>query len=69
MEPALAVFFLVLGIPSVIWPYKIARFEERFDAIGSKRSWSEVEPAQWRVTLTCGIGIALVAVAVLGLLG
>ncbi len=40
-----------------------ARFEERIDAVGSKRS--EVEPAEWRVSLTRRFGIA---VALFGIL-
>jgi len=44
-----------------IKPYELSRFEERLDAIGSKRSWSEVEPADWTVALTrvFGVGITL----------
>ena len=65
MDPVLAVFLLAIGIPNAVWPYKFAKFEERIDSIGSKRSWSEVEPADWKVALTrvVGIGIALFALA------
>jgi hypothetical protein len=58
---ALALFLLGFGIPNAVWPYRLARFEERLDSIGSKRSWSEVEPADWKVTLTrvAGIGMAV----------
>jgi len=38
----------------------MARFEERLDAIGSKRSWGAVEPAEWKVVLTRVAGGALV---------
>ncbi|WP_248516593.1 hypothetical protein [Salinarchaeum laminariae] len=55
-------FLLALGLIAVAWPYEVARFEERLDAIGSKRSWSEVEPADWRVLLTRGIGVLFVLV-------
>ena len=61
MEPVLAAFLLVFGVPGAIWPYKLSRFEEQMDSIGSKRSWSEVEPADWKVALTriMGVGMAL----------
>jgi hypothetical protein len=52
---------IVAGVFALIWPYKLARLEEQFDSIGSKRSWSEVEPADWKVTFTRVTG----AVAVL----
>ena len=61
MDPVLALFLLAIGIPNAVWPYKFAKFEEQMDSIGSKRSWSEVEPADWKVALTriVGVGIAL----------
>ena len=61
MDPVLALFLLAIGIPNAVWPYKFARFEEQMDSIGSKRSWSEVEPADWKVALTriVGAGMAL----------
>jgi hypothetical protein len=65
---AYAVFGVVLGPLMALYPYRVARFEERLDAIGSKRSWSEVEPADWKVMLTkvVGAGMALFGVAILG---
>ena len=62
----LGALIVAFGLVNVVWPYKVARFEEQLDAIGSKRSWDEVEPAEWKVTLTRGIGvvIALFGVAV-----
>ncbi|GAB3679433.1 hypothetical protein GCM10028857_00810 [Salinarchaeum chitinilyticum] len=62
MVNPLGIPLLAFGLAAVIWPYEIARFEERIDAIGSKRSWSEVEPADWRVTLTRGIGVVFVLI-------
>lgn len=59
MYLALALFLLAVGIPHAIWPYEFARFEERIDSIGSKRSWSEVEPAEWKVTLTRVVGVGM----------
>ena len=62
----LGALIVAFGLVNVVWPYRVARFEEQLDAIGSKRSWDEVEPAEWKVTLTRGIGvvIALFGVAV-----
>ena len=48
----LGVILVLVGLPGVIWPYRAARLDEVLDAIGSKRSMSEVEPAGWRVMLT-----------------
>ncbi|EMA57140.1 hypothetical protein [Halorubrum lipolyticum] len=59
MSLALALFLLAVGIPHAAWPYQFARFEEQIDSIGSKRSWSDVEPAEWKVTLTRVVGIGM----------
>jgi hypothetical protein len=67
MDGAMAFILLVFGLPGAIWPYKVARFEEQLDAIGSKRSWSEVEPAGWKVVLTRVIGVGMAGVGLLGL--
>lgn len=68
MVPLEAVALLVGGLACAIWPYKLARFSEQWDSIGSKRSWDSVEPADWYVTVTritgllaVLIGIALIA--------
>jgi len=55
----LGLILLAIGLASLVWPYKLARFEEQLDAIGSKRSWSEVEPADWKVTLNRVIGAGI----------
>lgn len=68
MEAPLAFLLLVFGAPGAIWPYKLARFEEQLDAIGSKRSWSEVEPADWKVLLTRIIGSGMAIIGFLGLI-
>jgi hypothetical protein len=68
MEPALAYFLIIFGLPPAVWPYKLARFEERLDGIGSKRSWSEIEPADWRVTLNRIMGAGMTIVGILGLI-
>lgn len=64
MEP-IALLFVLFGLPGSIWPYRMARFEEQLDAIGSKRRWSEVEPADWKVMLTRYVGIVMVGGGVL----
>jgi hypothetical protein len=38
------------------------------DSIGSKRAWSEVEPAEWKMLLV-GIGVGMLFVGVIILLG
>jgi hypothetical protein len=53
---------IIVGIPTLLYPYKVARFEERLDGIGSKRSWSEIEPAEWKVLLNRLVGFILVAI-------
>lgn len=68
MDGALAFLLLAFGIPGAIWPYELAKFGEQLDAIGSKRSWSEVEPAGWNVALTRAVGIGMTVVGALGLL-
>ncbi|WP_135820153.1 hypothetical protein [Halostella litorea] len=68
MDPALAFFLLVFGIPGAIWPYKLARFEEQLDSIGSKRSWDKVEPADWKVSLTRIVGVGMALFGAIGLL-
>lgn len=64
MEP-IALLFVLFGLPSAVWPYRMARFEEQLDAIGSKRRWSEVEPADWKVMLTRYVGIVMVGAGIL----
>ncbi|MGM0449101.1 MAG: hypothetical protein ACQERM_12780 [Methanobacteriota archaeon] len=65
MNPVFALFLLAVGIPNAVWPYKFAKFEEQIDSIGSRRSWSEVEPADWKVALirVVGAGMALFGLA------
>ena len=53
----MGLFLLVGGLLGALWPYKVAKFGEQWDSIGSKRSWYSVEPADWNVTLTRGLGI------------
>ena len=58
--------YLVLGFLFTIWgvlmtwkPYRLAKFEEQIDAIGSKRRSTKVEPTDWNVTLTRRLGPVL----------
>jgi hypothetical protein len=48
----LGTLMLVVGVLGFRYPYKVARFEEIIDAIGSTRSLDAVEPAAWKVSLT-----------------
>lgn len=59
-------FFLTVGLYGGVRPYKMAKFGEQIDAIGSTRSSYSVEPTDWNVSLTqvvsiltaaCGIAI------------
>jgi hypothetical protein len=63
---------VALGALHVKYAYAITRFEERLDAIGSKRDIGTVEPADWKVALTKVIGATVagagVVVVVLALL-
>jgi hypothetical protein len=67
MDVGVALILLLFGLPGTVWPYKTARLGEQFDSIGSKRSWSEVEPADWKVTLTRVVGVVMVLIGVGGL--
>lgn len=61
--------FIVVGLLGAIWPYRVARFREALDAIGSTRKMSEVEPAGWMVTLTRVGSIVAFLIGVVVLLG
>jgi len=61
----IALILILFGLPGAVFPYKIAKFGEMLDAIGSKRRSSEVEPAGWNVTLTRIGSLAMVLVGVL----
>ena len=55
---AIAVVGPLFGVPMALWPYRMARFEEILDSIGRKPA-GRVEPADWKVTLTRVMGVAL----------
>jgi hypothetical protein len=46
------------------YAYGITRFQEQLDAIGSTTRSAEVEPADWNVALTKGIGVLFAAIGV-----
>ena len=66
---ALSALFAGWGLLLAVRPYRVARFRERTDAIGSRRSWSSVEPTDWNVQMTriVGVGLALFGLLVAGL--
>lgn len=41
---ALSAIFAGYGLLLAARPYRVARLDERTDAIGSRRSWNSVEP-------------------------
>ncbi|WP_247729358.1 hypothetical protein [Halovivax limisalsi] len=69
MVLGLGILLLVIGVPTAVWPYEIARFEEQLDSIGSKRSWSDVEPADWKVALNKYLGIGMAGFGALFVIG
>jgi len=64
-----ATVFVLLGVLNLVFPYTMAQLKERLDAIGSTRSWSDVEPAGWYVVLTRLLGVALIGIGLAYLLG
>jgi hypothetical protein len=59
-QPSFRLSTIGFGILTFRFAYGIARFSEQWDAIGSKTSWDEVEPADWNVMLTKASGLVLV---------
>jgi hypothetical protein len=58
-------FLVLLGLPVALFPYPVARFSERVDAIGSTTLWTQVEPAEWTVLLTRVVGVGSVLAGLL----
>lgn len=56
---AAGVGLLVFALPGVAAPYAVTRFGEQLDAIGSTRSWGDIEPAGWNVWVTRAVGTVL----------
>lgn len=71
MSPVLAGVLGILALPVGLlnWQHAeaIARFDERLDAIGSRRSWNSVDPADWKVALHRYAGMASTALATIGI--
>ncbi|QLG62426.1 hypothetical protein [Halorarum salinum] len=68
LDIAFGVFLIALGLVTFRYAYHITWFGEQLDAIGSKTSASEVEPADWNVWFTriggivsAALGLFLVA--------
>jgi len=57
MASPAAVPLVVVGAAMAVWPYELSLWQERWDSVGSTRDWSDVEPAEWRVTLTRAGGL------------
>ena len=64
VNPVLGTLLVGFGLLGAVWPYRVARFEEQLDAIGSKRSWDEVEPTEWKVMLTRVIGVVFTLIGI-----
>jgi len=69
MANGMGLVLLLFGLPNAVWPYKMARFEERWHSIGSKRRWSEVEPADWKVAFTRAAGVGMILFGIVVLIG
>lgn len=69
MRPVMLLFAL-FALPWIVWPERLARIDEQFDAIGSTRPQSMVEPAPWKVALyrygASAVAIGAVVWALLG---
>lgn len=49
----------LLGLAMVLAPYRVARFQERLDAIGSRRCLEDVVRAEWNVQLDRLLGVVV----------
>lgn len=50
------ILLTIQGVLMIWKAYELTRFSEQLDAIGSKRRASQVEPAEWNVTVTRRLG-------------
>ena len=50
------ILLTVLGILMTWKAYELTRLGEQLDSIGSKRRFSQVEPAEWNVKVTRRLG-------------
>ncbi len=69
MGNPIGIIIVLFGLIGTIWPYKLARFNEQMDSIGSRRRFSDVEPAGWNVALTRVVGVVMVIIGVILLAG
>jgi hypothetical protein len=60
MASPAAIPLLLVGAAAAVWPYELALWQERWDSIGSKRDYGDVEPAEWRVAVTRAGGVLAV---------
>ncbi|MCT9095410.1 hypothetical protein [Haloarchaeobius sp. HME9146] len=60
---SMALLGIFFAPPMVLWPVKLARWDEMLDAIG-RRSSGPVEPATWKVALTRYAGVVWTLVGV-----
>jgi hypothetical protein len=51
-QVVLGVVFLTIGAFGVKYSYRLSRFDEQLDAIGSTTSYDDVQPAAWKVFAT-----------------
>ncbi|SIR98666.1 hypothetical protein SAMN05421858_4998 [Haladaptatus litoreus] len=49
-----------LGLFGMRYAYQLTRFGEQIDAIGSKQRFSDVEPAEWNVSLSRALSLIVV---------
>lgn len=54
------VFLLVFGVIAALYPYKVAKHSEKWDAFGSKTARWAVEPAEWKVKVTRIGGVVMI---------
>jgi len=51
---------IVLGLFGIRYAHQITRFGEQIDAIGSKRQLSDIEPAEWSVSIARVLGFIVI---------
>ena len=54
---------LPFGVALGRYPFEIAELSEQHDAVGSLRDVDDVEPADWRVSMTRVVGDGLLTIA------
>lgn len=66
-----ATFLLLVAFcaPIAVWPYRAARLGERWQAVGSTDSWSEVEPSPVVVRVARILAVLAVLFGLLGAVG